>query len=480
MQDLIINETNQRRKFHRIKIPLKVKIHNKIYACRDWSVGDIGLNETPENIDVNKVVPATLILSMNETQVSISCELKCRVIKNKGSGFEFYNSSPRLKRILRHYIDMSVEGRLTHVDDIIALTTSPVVDSPIEEALTYTQYDEKRINNEFRIKSVISLLLTTFIALSILATLFYFTIYRIKTIGTTTGTITHISSTMSGIIRTNHAKEGEYIQEGDPLFTIDTTDIDYEISETKSLLNYLKNSNISKDTLIQRESLTKNSLLTTLKTDMKKNLSELKKIQELFDKRLINKKDLIKIENLYQKSQLTYQNEVQKAHKQNLERLVQKSKESQKNIEIKQQINMLELKLAHLENKKQEYTIYVSEPGKLLDIKYSEGQFIKKGHIVAALERNTTPYISLNLPSKDTMNLQLGTTAKIYSPTLNAYFNGRISAIGKKDSNTSFTDLQSSKTEETLVHVDFDRQDIRFPPNTQVQVWIKNFDLGLQ
>ena len=54
-------------------------------------------------------------------------------------GFDFHELSARNKRVLRHYIELSVDGKLGDVEDIVAVASSPITSSPIELPLNLSQ-----------------------------------------------------------------------------------------------------------------------------------------------------------------------------------------------------------------------------------------------------------------------------------------------------------------------------------------------------
>jgi hypothetical protein len=136
---VVTREPNSKRKSLRVAIPLYVEIAGVTYGVSNWSttgIGVVGLASVPEP---GEVVPARISFPMLESTLTIAVELAFRARHEEVFGFDFHDLSARNKRVLRHYIELSVDGKLGDVEDIVAVALSPATTSPIELPLNLSQ-----------------------------------------------------------------------------------------------------------------------------------------------------------------------------------------------------------------------------------------------------------------------------------------------------------------------------------------------------
>ena len=397
---LVVNEQNQKRKFHRVELPLQVEFNGFIYPIKDWSVGGLRIEALKDEINTGDILSINIVLPMHETKVFIACEVRSVHLEDESFGFEFHNPSARLKRILRHYVDMAVEGRLTHVDDIIAITTAPVVESPIEDALIHSEEDQKHVNKAFKKRGFWTLFFGLILFGIIASSIAYKTVYRIQKVGVVSGTVTKISSNVKGVVTDVLVSAGDFVSAGTPLYHLDTSEIDDQIASTTTLISHL-------EVMVSEEA------------------GETNEEDEVLSKR-------------------------------------------------KHELALLKLKLQRLNQKKSELIIKSPVYGVVVNVDHHVGDLFNPQDVVALVEKDITPYISLRMPSDEAFNLNMGMTAKIYVPSLNTYFFGKISAIGFTAFDVDVSAAKEAMLGETLVKIEFDDQKILIPSNSRVKVWIQS------
>ena len=118
---MISREANLPRKAMRVAIPLFVDIDGRTYAAHDWSTTGVGLAELERVPDDDELLAARLSFPMLESTLLIPVQLRFRGLHEGIAGFEFHELSARNRRILRHYIELSLDGKLGDVDDIVAV-----------------------------------------------------------------------------------------------------------------------------------------------------------------------------------------------------------------------------------------------------------------------------------------------------------------------------------------------------------------------
>src|SRR4051812_17210703 len=135
-QPMISREANLPRKAMRVAIPLFVEIEGRNHAARDWSTTGVGIGDLERVPAEGELLSARLSFPMLESTLLIPVQLVYRGEHDGVAGFEFHDLSARNRRILRHYIELSLDGKLGDVDDIVAVAALPAAETPVHAPLT--------------------------------------------------------------------------------------------------------------------------------------------------------------------------------------------------------------------------------------------------------------------------------------------------------------------------------------------------------
>jgi hypothetical protein len=129
---VIVKEDNSQRKSLRVAIPLMVEIAGTNYAVKNWSttgVRIVGLDVPPQP---GAVIPARISFPMVESTLVIATDLVIPARHEDVDGFDFHELSARNRRVLRHYLELSMDGKLGDAEGIVSLATVPAAHTPIE------------------------------------------------------------------------------------------------------------------------------------------------------------------------------------------------------------------------------------------------------------------------------------------------------------------------------------------------------------
>lgn len=460
---LITSEFNYQRKSHRVDIPLLVEIQGKSYQTKDWSLTGVGVDGVEIWLKSEQVVQAKLVLPMTDSVLVLNVELQFKNKRGTVSGFEFLGLSAKNKRVLRHYIELAIEGKLDNVEDLVSVITAPSISSPIEEALNLSDLESEGLFETFRARSYMSIVVGVIFLAIVVVLLFYNTVYRIHATGLISGNIERVTANSVGVVRTLYVKPNTYIEAGAKLFTIDNPGIDIEIA---NLTKSLQRNEMQLRLLRDQEEAHGHSLIQTLKQKVDKKRSELANAQQLFKRRIITIKDYSYVENQYQQAQLTYQRALidMKLSGTELNRQIK---------ELEQEISELTLRKDLLLQRETQQTITAPLRGKIFHIEHPVGSYVEASDVMVLLERDTPPNVLLKLRSDDALKIKIGMSASIYVPSTDSEHEAIVAAVGYSSVNTQTTITQEASLNETLVRLEFVEHDIRLPANTRVKVWIK-------
>lgn len=465
MQGQVVAEDNSRRKFHRVSLTLKLEFKGQLYSVKDWSVGGVGIESFDPDVQIGDVVNVRVVLPMPDSQLFVQMPVRICNVRGYVTGCEFHNLNPRQKRILRHYVEMAVEGQLQSVDDMIAITTAPVIASPIDEALTFTELEKNAIEKNFRKKSIVTIAMAVAVAAVFILSIIYVTVFRIERVGVAVGSLEGVTSTGEGVVTVaHHIPVGSYVDKGEVLLELDSTEVKSRLAELDAQLAAFENQTgggIS-DTSAQNR-----RLLSELGRRVNSRYKEYLNAKRLYDEQLIHKADLSRIEDKLFDARQAFEKEKIRLMG---TRVVGLDKAS-----IAQERAVLEQMRASLLNQLNLLSVKAPAAGKLVSVNYDEGLYVQRQDVIAVIDRDVEPVVSMKLLSEDALRLTIGMPVRIYAPVLGDYFDGHVTDIGYAAFKADSTVTEEVKQGETLIRIAFDDTSVRLPPNSRVKVWIRTF-----
>lgn len=197
---LVNREFNYPRKSHRVDIPLLVQVDGKVYKTSDWSMTGVGILDLDREREIGEKFSARLIMPLSDASMQLDVVFIYRNRRSNITGCEFDNLSNRNRRVLRHFIELAMEGRLDILEDLVADLTAPDIESPLETALALSEEEEMSLLAKFRSRASMALILGVLFTLFLSFTLWYNLVFLYKTVGVVSGDFLEVSSVRSGIV----------------------------------------------------------------------------------------------------------------------------------------------------------------------------------------------------------------------------------------------------------------------------------------
>jgi len=450
-------ETNQMRRAHRVNIPLTVIVNKEAYTTKDWSMTGVGLIDLPLELEFNEIIDAHLIVTLEDARIEMPVQLQFKVKRENISGFEFHKISEKNKRVLREFLELSIEGKLDQVDGLISIYNEPIIDTPIKESVVLSDEEETYLKKAFdkRAKLYIQFGVAFFILL--ILTIYYNTTYIYRSIGIVSGNFVKISPSTSGKIVQVYVKIGDRIQKNSLLFELDNTEILNKISIINAKLHNLKHSLQRKNTPQSYE------VLNLLQKDFKKKKQAYRSAQELYKKRYITKHDLENSYSLYTKSKLKYLAEKNKIA------ILGSSSAIESNLITL--ITKLELDKENLLNQLNYIRIFSSAEGTLYTLKAEVGNYIHAGDETMVIETDAPSYVVCKVKQDESLKIYKGMEVKVYSQAKDRTFAAHVETIGNLSLNTQSQITNEVSLKEITVKIVFEDTNLKLPLNERVKVW---------
>jgi multidrug resistance efflux pump len=449
-----------------VDLPLVVEVGGQQYAVFDWSLGGVGVRGfSMDSIEDREKIAAHIILPMPDSVLSLTVTLGFISQHGEKTGFKFVDLSVKHRRVLRHYIELSIEGKLENLEDLVAIVSSPQIASPIQEALNLSDLEEESLVRKFRQRSYLSITMAVLFISAALGVIFYNTMYRISTTGLISGTIRPISVGCAGTLKDVFVASGDWVIEGQELFTVKDNQrallarkIEEQIAEIQEKLDYLRATTLSLESPLVHELL----------EDYQENHRIYEEAQLLFKEGGITRKDLHLAKSYSLRSKVAYERFLSSYQ----ERYQREQAEIQRVTRQQQRLQ------DELRAQAPDATVCMGlspVAGEVFKIEKRSGDYVSANDIMGLVNMDTTPEIIIKLRSADALKIEIGMAASIYAPSLKTKYEARVAAIGYSAiSGTSSLTLEASLNE-TLVKLKFVDPTVRFPVGNRVGVWIKTF-----
>ncbi len=414
-------EKNSMRKSYRTSIPLQVRINGRLYDAIDWSLTGLALSVKDLDITPGMQTEAKLILNMHDASVSLSVALQLEYIEENRYGFSFVSLPEKSRAVLRRFIDMAIEGTSENLDDILALYNAPALPSRQEVAVALEPEEEKRLEHSF-VKTSWRYILFALLVLGLLfLLLFNHFRYLYEGNGIVTANALKIYPLQNGILEKIYVKEGESVQEGAPLFMIDSSEVTYRLdlleARKKRLIAQAKRFAGLSETQQDHQ-----NILATLKENMNLAYKEYRQARHSYSARLITKNMLSKARKDYTDAKLRYEN----AKLQAQTALSRQSKQTSPQHEIAE----LDVEISHLKDILKRYRTTAPSDGIVYQISTPEGEFVTQNREVMILWiEKRDPLIRVEIPDSIVTDLQPGHKADIIDKRAGRHFTATVVKI---------------------------------------------------
>ncbi len=481
MTSTVTYEVNSKRKSQRIEIPIFLGINKKLYKVKDWSLTGIAISTDEElQLENEEILKAVIVLPLKGAKLELDTEIQLKNHRQNIYGFEYINMTQNNKNVLRHFIQLAIEGKADSVEDLLSNYSMPNIETPIKEPIALTQEEKNQLKSSFRKNLFKYLLFATLLLFLIITTFLYNMAIAYQEKGVVFGNYDKYVASINGIINIMNVKENERVLKGEILYQIEPKNSSLikengEKDEIKFLMKRLK-------TLQKELKSLKNSnthILTSINKTLpeadriyQKRLKEYLEAKRVFDAKMMVKSQFDKIEEKY----LSAKNrlEVLKAQKRVLKseisnKLEQKREKLKLSIaEIKQKIKDKSLKSINIDTP----PVIARNDGIVNYIKHREGEYVHYADLVMIVETKTKPFILLKIPFKDSIKIHKNLECLITSYYTKERYRGVITKIDYTPrDNISFLTKEMSK-DDTIIRIDFIDDNVRLALNSRVNIWI--------
>jgi len=461
---LITVESNQMRKSHRIDLPLTVQINGISYQAHDWSMTGVSLIGFTEDLEPNQIIPSKCALPMVDSMIALNINLKFKRHLEGFSGFEFTDPSPQVRRALRQYIEMAVEGKLDNLGDVVGMLTMPTaLDMSLPDALTPSDLDADNMNRHFKSGSRLAIIIGILFLVVLLTTLFYNTTYRVGGVGEVSNTLQRVRAPAAGIISRMTLKPGDPVRKGMLLLSVVNTDRRGHIDALRLSIKQLV---LQRKKLAQDKGNPASQLTDELAATIRARRADYDKAKLLYAQHILSLKDFNYIGSQLQNARIAYA------------RNTQGNRLQTRNAEDK--LGPLDLQLVNAREQLRQimdHSASIVSPvnGHVFSLDAGEGSFVNAGEIVMVLAADTTPDVLLKVPNYDAVKIHVGMPAIVAVPSSGQTLQARVSAIGYSAVYGQSTPSEEASLNDTLIRLKLLNPSTRVPPNTRVNVWIKTF-----
>ena len=462
---MLTKEKNFRRKAHRVNLPVKITIGGRSYRTHDWSVSGVGIQDFDRPLEAGETIEAVISLPMEDAQIDLRVMLSFVARHGDVSGFCFEKIAPRTRQILRHYIELAVEGRLDHVEDLIAVVTSPEIPTPIGDALNLSDLEEENLLARFRTRSRLALLVALAFFVLLVATLFYNTTYRVAGNGVVGGNLRSLDAGVDGTVTRLDVASGDPVLPGKPLLVVRDERYDAEIAAKLTRIHQLE----YRLSQLPPEDAPASALIDELQAMVDRRARDLERARKLYEARVISFKDKSFVENQYHQARIDLA-------RQRETRARARTLSSAERRHLETTLADLKGELEQLRRRGASHTVSSPVPGRVFSTPVRAGQRVSAGTPVISIQEDRPPYVLLKLPNRDALKLSPGMKAEILVPFSGRRYRGTVEAFGYSAVNNDVPVTQEASLNETLVKIILDDDRVRLPPNLRVEVWIRTFE----
>ena len=462
---MISREANMPRKAMRVAIPLFVEIAGTNHAALDWSTTGVGLGDVGRSFEPGDLLHARLSFPMLESTLLIPVQLVYRSTHEGVLGFEFHDLSPRNRRILRHYIELSLDGKLGDVEDIVAVAALPGGETPAQAPFMLgSSMPAAAAAHSPQRSRLWGAALAGFAVLAVGAGIVYYNLtYQLEGTGFVSGSIARVTANHDGRVGRLLVEPGSKVEANTPLFAVENPSLRNEIDALEQQVARL---GTEQARLAAARRQAEAGLLNSLRRDWAEREGELANARRLLESGAITQRDMLVVSNQVSDGRVNY-----------LRQVAEGATRSQ-SLENSDAASRLRLDLATkkmlLARQEAERIVRAPVRGKVYHVDRQPGEFVAAHDPVVLLEADVTPSVLLRVPNDDALKLKLGMPAQIYVPYEDKKYLATVSAVGLSAATAHAGVAQEGGLNETLVKLDFQDKKVRLPANARVNVWIRN------
>ena len=453
---------NYPRKAHRVNLPLIISVAENHYQAFDWSVSGVGIKNMLPRPALGAQLDVQLTLPLPGAHVSVPARIICRRHSGELNGFEFVELSESTRRILRHYIEHAIEGKLANVDNLVAVAAVPALTAQFPTALQLTDLQRSDLALQLRRRSVLAKWMVVLVAAALAALIFYNTTYRLATTGWVGGTLEPVSANNEGVVSQLFVQPGERVEKNSALFTISNRD---DLLRLEVINKSLANLAIGLVEARSEEERFLSDLVEPGEAMLAERSAEYERAKKLYQQGVMALTDYTEIAHQLQSAQLEFLTEQGRLRTSQASRLAQIE---QRRDELLNERNALNQRI-------NSSTVLAQANGTLLRIEAAEGQFVTRTDTVVVIERDVAPQILVILTPRQALMVNTGMPAEIYLPQSKDTYQAVVESLGAGIADRA-SPLPGLNQEQILASLRIIDHSVRLPANSRVNVWVRTFN----
>ena len=476
---IVGHDRPSQRQYHRLLIPLNVKINGQSLRMENWSVSGFCIKELPASITPGDILTAQIEVPFQGFQVKFSTRvgvvrknslerpklssqsgiLHIEATQNE-AGLEFLNLNERQQSLLQHFSEQLLTGQMAKIDDTICRLDIPVTppstdfQNPNKSDTATTTIPEKKSWLAGMGYLASGLILTLLIGATVYHKLFLLEIES----AVISSNVESLHTPTEGTITAIFTKEGDFLQPGAKIMQL--SNLDFE--EQKELAAIRIKESELKVTKIEALKKTEQQELDIYRTFTKNKLSVAKRhVYSLIQKMALLKRDWESKRNLAEKGMLsrTEQDQAQlrlisaekelKESRSALAAAKELNRATNKGIyfsdgkrelnldtrqaqieHAREQVKLEQRKLALLKRREESMTVRSIHGGFVMQLNKEIGDKVANNEQLASINRgNNELTIDAYLSQVELTHIHLSSTAEIYIPALDQHYEATVTTI---------------------------------------------------
>jgi len=432
------------RRAHRVDLPLQVTVDGSHYAVCDWSLSGFAIAAPEQLFAVDTPLACSLMVPMDDAQVSVVVTAICRRSDVQLAAFEFVDIPANVRQILRQHIHSAIEGNPG--------TTAELVAAPIAGASLPLLAPRYTALHRYRRRgwAVFALLLV------VAASWFYTASYRIATTGVVTGERLTATANSRGELKQLWVEVGDRVATGAPLFTVANPE---QLARAAELDRSLQDLAIQLIEAQAQAELAIDEVAGPIGALLVQRQQDYQRAQQLYSQGVMPLRDFATIEHYYQATQLEFlaqQSLLRSGHQQRI-------------AQLEQHRDALRSERQALTQRLQATTVHAAQSGLVVAIQRDLGQFVEDYDPVVQLQGERRPAVVLSVSATQALRLVPGMAAEVYAPQRGDRYAATVVAVD------SPTPLSSHARERSTVTLALNDPAVELDANSRVSVWIQTF-----
>jgi multidrug resistance efflux pump len=450
-------EKNDLRKSNRIRIEGTVTLKGKEFSVADWSFDGFRVKKIPftTELQINQFVDIQFAVHYGAFDINFATKARLIWISGTAAGFEWARLPPHIRSMFKEYLRTRSDIRPT-------VTTSTQVDSlflsPTNIEPLHQPELEVSLKKQRRVR-ISAYYVIAIVVMALLAFLQYENQFTYSERAIYPGNLSVINSTVEGAIQDVFVKQGDKLNKGDIIATIDSSDLEQQITAVQRLVEqrkmavavgeravqYSKEPKSIYASVAERQLAAAKANVAQARAVLKAKENDLNRMTELEKRSLIGRAELDRVKADADSAAAHLQ--VMQEEKRLAEKVLQEAKlgrffngtrvdNDDQVIEVnlaqrQAELAQAELDLARIETLRNHTQIKAMESGRIFALHIEPGKFVKRGDKVGVIDNNMQqPFVVGKFKIDDAKLLNPGTRARVYMRDTDQTIDAKVVSLG--------------------------------------------------